>query len=403
MKQRKKSSNKENMYILKRKVKARIQSSLFYLFRIFPINQNKIVFCCIEGTTGYTCNPKYIAKEIMRQKLNYEMVWLVNDTSKKFPKRIKVVKNTLINRAYHLSTAKVWIENSRKQLEVRKRRGQIYYQTWHGKIGFKPIGLNRGDSFSKIAYLVSKHDSDMTDYVITNSRWFEDDLVKGMLYDGLSLRIGSPRCDILVKNKEKYREKIRQKLGLSKDANLIMYAPTFRGGNQAVNRDVMASSEELNYLNLLKVMEKRFAGEWYMLLRQHPQVVARNLDHNLSSDRVVDVSRIDDMYEILAGCDAFLSDYSSAAFDAAIMKIPVFVYAYDYEQYENERGKLMWNLNDLPFPFGRNEQELYNKVENFDYDQYVVELEQLFKVTELIEDGQASKRMVKELKKHLIE
>ncbi|MBR4027701.1 MAG: CDP-glycerol glycerophosphotransferase family protein [Lachnospiraceae bacterium] len=393
--------NNEKFYILRRQIKAWIQSVLFYIFRIFPINKRKIVFCCIEGTTGYTCSPKYIAEEIIKQKLDYELVWLVNDTSKKFPKRIKVVKNTLLNRAYHLTTAKVWIENSRKQLEVRKRKGQVYFQTWHGKIGFKPIGLNRGASFSKIAYLVSKHDSEMIDYVITNSRWFEDDLQNGMLYKGPTLRIGSPRCDILLKNREKYIRNIRNRLHLPENAKLIMYAPTFRGGSQAVNRDVIASSDELNYMYLINTLTEKFDGEWYMLLRQHPQVVARNLNKKYISDKVIDVSQIDDMYEILAGCDAFLSDYSSAVFDAAIMKIPIFIFAYDYEDYKNERGKLMWDLNELPFPFGTNEQELYNKIKLFDYNEYVIELEKLFEKVELIEDGKASRRMIRELKKYL--
>ena len=125
----------EEKYIQKRIWKARFQSVLFYLFRIFPINKRKIVFCCIEGTTGYTCNPKYIAEEFIKQnsatnqEQKYELVWLVNDTSKKFPKEIKVVKNNLWNRAYQLTTAHFWIDNSRKQLEVRKRKGQVYIQT----------------------------------------------------------------------------------------------------------------------------------------------------------------------------------------------------------------------------------------------------------------------------------
>ncbi|MDE7019034.1 MAG: CDP-glycerol glycerophosphotransferase family protein, partial [Lachnospiraceae bacterium] len=176
--------NEEQRYIQKRIWKAKLQSLLFYLCRIFPIHKKKIVFCCIEGTTGYTCNPKYIAREFIRRDEGYELVWLVNDVSKQFPKEIKVVRNTLYHRAYHLSTAHFWIDNSRKQLEVRKRKGQIYIQTWHAKIGFKPTCLDRGASFSRIAYLVSKHDSDMIDYVLSNSNWDDETLPTGLIYHG---------------------------------------------------------------------------------------------------------------------------------------------------------------------------------------------------------------------------
>ncbi|MGN0345702.1 MAG: CDP-glycerol glycerophosphotransferase family protein, partial [Lachnospiraceae bacterium] len=187
--------NEEQRYVQKRLQKARFQSIPFYLNRVFPIKINKIVFCCIEGTTGYSCNPKYIAEELIKQNKGndkkFELVWLVNDVSKKFPKEIKVVKNTLWNRAYHLSTARFWIDNSRKQLEVRKRKGQIYIQTWHAKLGFKPTCLDRGASFSKIAYLVSKHDSDMVDYWLSNSDWYDKILKTGSLYEGKTLRTGS--------------------------------------------------------------------------------------------------------------------------------------------------------------------------------------------------------------------
>lgn len=243
--------NQEERYIKKRIWKARIQSIAFYVCRIFPIRKRKIVFCCIEGTTGYSCNPKYIAEEFIRRnnqepnaRKRYELVWLVNDISKVFPEEIKVVHNTLWKRAYHLATAYFWIDNSRKQLEVRKRKGQIYIQTWHAKLGFKPTCLDRGASFSKIAYLVSKHDSDMVDYWLSNSDWYDKTLKTGSLYEGKTLRTGSPRCDILVhaaedlEFKRNIKLQICEKVQISLDEygketdidniHFIMYAPTFR-------------------------------------------------------------------------------------------------------------------------------------------------------------------------------
>ena len=156
----------EERYIRKRLRRARKEAKSFYDCRKYPINRHKIVFMNIEGTVGYGCNPKYICEEMrrrnaMRRENNekpYDLVWLVDDISLPFPDDVRVVRNTLKNRAYELSTAAVWVDNSRKQLEVRKRSGQFYLQTWHGMIGVKPTGLDRGSSFSRIAYIVSKHD-----------------------------------------------------------------------------------------------------------------------------------------------------------------------------------------------------------------------------------------------------
>lgn len=406
--------NEEQRYIQKRLWKARFQSIPFYLSRVFPVKKNKIVFCCIEGTTGYTCNPKYIAEELIKQNKSsdkkYELVWLVNDITKRFPKEIKVVKNTLWNRAYHLTTAHFWIDNSRKQLEARKRKGQIYIQTWHAKLGFKPTCLDRGASFSKIAYLVSKHDSDMIDYWLSNSDWYDKTLPTGSLYEGKTLRTGSPRCDILVKasNDKAFKDKIKLRLcedyGIKAEnpdeIHFLMYAPTFRGGSQGTNRTVEVGDHFPDYQVLKDDLENRFGDRWIIALRLHPQLVARNLDSGVSSnDITIDVSRVDDMYEILAGCDAFMTDYSSAAFDAAVMKIPVFLYCDDYAEYEGERGKLLWNLRELPFPLATDNQELEQKIEKFVDEHYQKELDKLFFETGMVEDGKAVYNVAKHVKK----
>ena len=113
----------EEEYIKQRLREAEEQSMAFERCRHLPIYPRKIVFTTIESTTGFTCNPKYIALELLRRHGEYELVWLVNDVTKAFPEGIRKVENTLENRAYELSTAKIWIDNSRKQLEVRKRLG----------------------------------------------------------------------------------------------------------------------------------------------------------------------------------------------------------------------------------------------------------------------------------------
>ena len=389
---------KEERYIRRRLRLARRQAREFLRCRRFPVNPRKIVFTCIEGTTGYSCNPKYIAEELLRRGDGYELVWLVDDMGKEFPPGIRKVKNTLRNRAYELSTAKFWIDNSRKQLECRKRRGQVYIQTWHAKLGFKPTCLDRGASFSRIAYLVSKHDSGMIDYVLSNSDWYDRTLPTGMLYTGEILRTGSPRCDILVNGREEARDAVRQKHHLSQDTKILMYAPTFRGGSQGTNRTVEKGDHAPDYGALLDAFGQRFGGEWIVFLRLHPQLTARHIASGARDDRLIDVSREDDMYELLAGCDAFLTDYSSAAFDAAVMRLPIFLYADDYMEYEQERGKLLWDLRKLPFPLAENDRELADAIRQFDQAAYEKSLEELFQATGMTEDGNAAKRVCDAIK-----
>ena len=180
--------NNEKIYILRRKLKAFLQSLAYYACRIFPVKKNKILMWTFECSGGFGCNPKYIAEEILRRnnagKTDYEIYWLLDDTEKEFPPGITKVKNTWLNRAYHLSTARFWVANTRTFYGTKKRSGTTYLQTWHGTVSLKPIGKYRGKSFSAIAYLVSRADSELMDYALAGSKWCKDTWPQGLVYDG---------------------------------------------------------------------------------------------------------------------------------------------------------------------------------------------------------------------------
>ena len=67
-----------------------IRGEMISAFRYIPIVPNKIVFINFNGR-GYGCNPKYIVEEILRQKLPYELVWLVSDINTPMPEKIRKV------------------------------------------------------------------------------------------------------------------------------------------------------------------------------------------------------------------------------------------------------------------------------------------------------------------------
>lgn len=386
--------SEEDRYIRRRFRLARKQAVEFYKCRKYPINPKKIVFTTIEGTTGFSCNPKYIALELLKRRQDLDLVWLVDDMSKEFPSGIRKVRNTLRNRAYELSTASVWIENSRKQLECRKRPGQFYLQTWHGSLWIKPLGLEREENFSRIAYYVSTHDSHMVDLWLMNSAWMEEHAERGLLYQGRTVRIGTPRCDVLISSTDLWKKKIREYYSLPLDIKILMYAPTFRAGSQGTDRSVKCDSMNLNFSALVESLGKRFGGRWYVFLRLHPQLTVRNISQKTDDINVMDVSAYDDIYELLAGSDAVLTDYSSVVFDGIIEGIPTFLYMSDYEEYIKERGALVWNVRELPAPMAETETELLHNIEVFDMQKYKENVEEFKADIELCENGSASKRAV---------
>jgi len=411
---------REIKYINMRKSKAFIESLAFYICRLFPIKKKLISVCTFEGKGGFGCNPKYLVHELHRQNPAYEFVWLVNNESweKEFPNYIKKVRNSLWSRAYWLTRSKVWIDNYRKPYGTVKRKGQYYINVNHYTIGIKCTGLWRGEGFSEMAYLVSKNDSDMIDDLVIDSDWCEEVSPKGLVYEGAYQKTGAPRCDILYGTREEARRIFREKHNIPLSAKVVMYAPTFRESVKDGRRSVYSEIWSLEFKRLLDNLEQRFAGEWYLCVRVHPQLAPTFAEYrnDVILDRLIDESQADDMYEILAGMDAYITDYSSACFEAGFARIPTFLYMDDLEQYSHDRGNLMWNLDvdnlehvknnkimtpnfdvEMPFSIATDNDELERNIIAFDEKKYEDNLDCFYSSLGLVFDGKASYKLAKKI------
>ena len=400
-----KSDLSENIYIIRRRAQAFVHSLAYYMCRIFPIDKRKVVMWTFEGNGGYGCSPKYVAEELLRHNrkkgTEHKIVWLVNDISKEFPKEITKVKNTLWNRAYHLSTAGIWLGNTRTVYGTRKRKGQCYIQTWHATLCIKPIGKYRGNLFPKMAYIISKYDSKLIDYVLSGSEWCDHMYREGLIYDGKIIKTGTPRCDVLVNQRAKKYQQFRKEYNIPSDTKILLYAPTFRGGSQSTKRTVNTEESTVDFERLVHTLEKRFGGRWFVFLRLHPQLAAKmdTLRTHQISERMIDVSQRPDMNEIIATADAFLTDYSSAIFEANMIGIPGFIYADDLEAYIADRGDLFFDMYKLPFPVALNNDELMKQIEQFDEEKYILKTEQLMKENGIFLFVKASRRVVRLIEK----
>ncbi len=417
-------NKQEEKYIAYRKRKAFFDSLCFYLCRIFPVKKNLISVCSYEGKGGFGCNPKYVVMELHKRNPSYEFVWFLNKESwnKELPGYIRKVPNTLWSRAYWLTRSKVWIDNYRKPLGTIKRKNQYYLNTNHYTIAIKATGLLRGSGFSPVAYMVSKNDSDMIDDLVIDSKWCESCFDKALVYNGRFMKTGAPRCDVLYGDRLSLKEQFRKKHNIPLEAKVVMYAPTFREGANNGKRYVFSQKWSLDFKRLLSTLEKKFGGTWYLCVRVHPQLAPtfkEYKDEELQG-RIIDESQADDMYELLAGMDVYITDYSSACFEAGFAQIPVFLYADDVQQYAKGRGSLMWNLATdsrnnirnnkeitpwfnitLPFNLASNNDELVQDIEIFDIAEYTRKLQVFFNSIGLVFDGRASERLANLIKKKM--
>ena len=178
----------------------------------------------------------------------------------------------------------------------------------------------------------------------------------------------------------------------------------------------------IDFKRLIDNLEKKFGGEWYVCIRVHPQLAptfSKYKNPDVQS-RLIDESQADDMYEILAAMDAYITDYSSACFEAGFAHIPVFIYADDIQKYAKDRGALMWNLASYPreritnnkaftpklnliFPFtvANNNEQLESDIAGFNQETYNEKLNEFYKKIGLVFNGNASEKLAGEIEKNI--
>jgi len=360
--------------------------TLYYVFRIFPIQRNKIFIQNFNGK-GYGDNPKYIAEEIIRRKLDYALVWAVRPEHRNnFPHAIKTVPYKSIRAVYEEVTAKIWVDNCRKQLYVRKRKAQYYIHTWHGTVNFKKIEKDVEQQLSVYYVKQAKHDSTLINLLLSDSK-FSSQLYRSVFwYNGEIFECGSPRDDILLNQNHTIKDRVRKYFNIADNTKIILYAPTFRD-NFSV--DVY----NINYELILNGLSEQTKNSWVFLIRLHPNISEKS-EFFVYNEKILNASNYGDMQELLLTCDMLISDYSDCMYECALMNKPVFLYISDYEQYKKERD-FYFDLFSLPFPYAMNNSELLEKMLHFDSKLYLRSLEEFFqKKVGILRDGAASKKVV---------
>ena len=326
---------------------------------------------------------KYIIENLRKRKETYKIYWLVEDKNEKMPEEIHVVKINSIASLYHLSTAKIWIDNCRKSPYITKRKKQYYIQTWHGAIGFKKIE-KEAPGLTEEYRLASLNDSKMIDILLSGSQWCTEMLQRSFWYCGKVLEVGSPRNDIFFLDNDELKLCIRKKINLSNEF-IIMYAPTFR---QTISFDVFNN----NYEKWISAFEKKTGRKCKLLFRLHPNIAS--LYKNIQiGENIINVSDYPDMQELLLITDALITDYSSSAFEAALGYKPVFLLCNDYYEFITQERELFFNMEELPFEFAINEDELFHKIAEFKYEQYIENVNAFYAKIGSFENGKASEKV----------
>lgn len=356
--------------------------------------ENKVMFLTFQG--DYTCNPKYIAQELIRQKTDLKMVWDVKGVypTSDYPMKLNFVKHNTYDFYKELASSKVIIENTNivERLRAHKKKDQFLLQTWHGSLGIKRLDgdVVMGASWRRLAKKCQKN----VDLLLSNSD-FESEVFRTAYWGNVpAVMVGHARNDIFfLKDQDeiaRIRRKVYRFLKLEENKQIFLFAPTHRD-------DVDESYQPLDYEQIKEALEERFGGEWQIVVRMHNRLKrASKAWLNMLPPYVSDATYYEDMQELLLCTSAGVTDYSSWIFDFVLSGRPGFIVELGLEDFSNSRG-FYYPIETTPFPIAKNSKELAEKIRTFDEEKYAKDTERFLADRGCMEDGHASERIVSKI------
>lgn len=322
------------------------------LIRVFTRLDDKMVTFKSFGGTSYSDNPRAISEKLYEIDNSIKIVWILAEKSNRWgivPNYVKVVKRNNIPGVWNcFARTKVYVTNENCD-KFPKHRDQCIISTWHGDRAFKKILFDVND---RCRDFVTEAIPYYCDYAITGSKYGEMQFKSAFRYQGEILKYGCPRNDLLLHPDINRIKNIREKLGIEDGIKLLLFAPTFR-----IINSINKTGKDYLGIDLKSIREvlKRRGDDWIILLRAHP--ILLEYSGWKTGEGFIDVTRYEDMADLLAISDILVTDYSSSAGDFALTGKPILLFQSDIEDYLKNDRELYFEMNSSPYYVAHNQTE----------------------------------------------
>jgi len=349
-------------------------------FRLFPIDPKKVLF--ISTNYQLNDNPYAVFRYMKEHTTGYKLIYLVargTDVSGLQKGEYTYVRSLMS--LYHLATYKYRFTCQSYGSIIQKRPGQRYIQLWHGTYAIKKMGFDVGnpEGLTQLPhtmdwdYYIGASDADVA-------------LMRGCSgFTCPAMVLGNPRTDVLFSAWD--TQAIRQRLGITSEKKILLYAPTFRDWELDADKVFLPPLEAL-------------AEEYTVLLRLHP-FVAHKVDPAIFNDSIRNACQYPNVNELLAVADVLVTDYSSIFIDFSLMGKPTVFYVYDHDRYGAERGFYLDFNTQLPGPAAYTQEELFRHLGGLTPD--LEKIRQFNQKYATRNDGGAAKRVVEALQNGLFD
>ena len=232
-------------------------------------------------------------------------------------------------------------------------------QMWHSLGNLKRFGyatLNEPEGHSaQSAQLLHMHKG--YDSVLISSLSFASEFAQSFgISTSLLYEAPLPRCDLLLDPAfiNQQQAKINQLVPETALRKNIVYAPTLR--------KAPASNEQAAIAALVESVD---FSKYNLIYKKHPVSTTEIRDPRVISEYPVDV-------DMLYVADYIISDYSTVIYEAGLLDIPVFLYAYDWKDYSAKRSLAVDIQNDVPALFTDDPAKIMDAIEadSFNHESY---------------------------------
>jgi CDP-glycerol glycerophosphotransferase (TagB/SpsB family) len=256
----------------------------------------------------------------------------------------------LVVEMYHAETSRALVVDGYSIISsaVRPSDELTVVQAWHALGALKKFGLSilgrRGGRDPRLARAMRMHEG--YDIVIASSESCREPFAEAFGVDVSKVVVAPlPRVDRLRDPAARQRAQARlarlyPDLG---DAKIALFAPTFRTEGIAPSVDPVDLTAAL-----------RDAG-YETITKLHPLVPAPTAPGLRTAPGM-------STQELLLVADVFITDYSSAVFEAAVAEVPSYLIAPDLDDYTQRRDFYVRYPEDLGLPMARSIEELVGQV-----------------------------------------
>ena len=345
-----------------------------------PVKMNRVTF--ISGRRSeLTGNEKFVYDKLKDTKgIDFQFLMF---SSAKGHYNIENIK-----RFFELYTTSrvVIVDDYFRMLNIVPKKNDVkLFQLWHACGAFKTFGFTRIGKDGGPRQWAKNHR--MYDYAIVSSKNIAKHYAEGFgIPDSCVLPSGVPRTDIFCDSgyKEKTRTAFFEKYPQLKNKKIILFAPTFRGKGQM---SAYYPADKFNPNEICSALGEDYA----IIIKLHPFCKEKYEIDKKYKDRIIDLSNADELNDLLFVTDLLITDYSSVVFEASLLDIPMLFYAFDLDEYIENRDFYYDFKEFIPGKTVFSQDELIKAVQSNDFESEKVEK---FKHTFFDDiDGQSSQRV----------